>query len=124
MNISSADPRLAPLTEYREELEALLGMLDDEGQLLEGAILQSWQRCNAIFGRFQRLHAELNEEEPPAEVMQAVKDSMRLNAVAVSELARHKEALFSRKSELKRTQAMLDSQRTYADNGRSCDLSG
>jgi len=121
---SVGDPRLLSLERYRSQLETLLAMLDGEDPPLAEAIAGAWERCQQSFAVYQGQEEKLALEPCSSEVQEAIKESMRLNAVAVSELVRHKAELFDRKGELKRQQAMLDSQRSLPQKGRSCDLSG
>jgi len=120
----SQDPRLSPLERYRGQLEGLLAMMDGGDPPGQDALSGAWQRCQQTFAEYQ-LHQEALAGSPcPEEVREAIKESMRMNAVAVAELVRHEAELGERRGALRREHAVLEARRSHRPEGRSCDLSG
>ena len=124
MTAPTPDPRLPALERYRAQLAALLSMLDAEEGVDATAMLGLWERCQETFAEYQGMQATMGDVPCSGDVHAAIKESMRMNVVAVSELVRHKAELCHRKGALKREQAMLEARRTVPSKGRSCDLSG
>ena len=123
-DVGSQDPRLSALERYRKQLEALLAMVDGEEPPGHDALAGAWQRCQQTFAQYQAHQDALAAAPCPAEVREAIKESMRMNAVAVSELVRHEAELGERKGALRREHAVLEARRSVPAEGRSCDLSG
>ena len=124
MTATGHDPRLVSLERYRAQLEALLAMMDGEEPPATDVMVGAWERCQQTFAEYQAHQDALADQPCPAEVRDAIKESMRMNAVALSELVRHKGELCERKGALRREQAVLEAQRSLPTKGRSCDLSG
>ena len=95
-DVGSQDPRLSALERYRKQLEALLAMVDGEEPPGHDALAGAWQRCQQTFAQYQAHQDALAAAPCPAEVREAIKESMRMNAVAVSELVRPEAELGAR----------------------------
>ena len=82
------------------------------------------RRSGETFDAFQRIRGDCPREELPPEVLAAMEECRRLNAIVVALLGDRRAGLSNERSLIQRARLHLQDLKSVVANGGSCDIAG